>query len=70
MPPTASEDDARPRGNYQMTVGLMLPHQRCPTLRGPRILDSIAQTWIACRPILDVILSGRNTGRQRRSLRS
>lgn len=54
------------RSNIQLMVGAVFPYARCPKVRSKEILDVIAQTWIACKPILDVMLSEERGARARR----
>lgn len=46
------------RSNLQMAVGATFPYRLCPATAKPEITDTIADVWIACKPLLDVMLKG------------
>jgi len=51
---------SRKKSNMQMTVGVNFPYARCQELiPTPKALDLFAGTWLACKPLLDVIMRGR-----------
>ena len=52
---------AQKRSNYQIGVGAVFPYRDCPSIRQQRATDLIAQTWIACKPLLEAML--REQGR-------
>ena len=43
------------RSNLQLGIGARFPYGTCPMTRKPEILDYIAEAWIACKPLLDVM---------------
>jgi len=47
---------ANKRSNLEVLVGAIFPYNSCPVNKSPEILDYIAATWIACKPLLDVML--------------
>src|SRR4030067_607162 len=44
------------RSNLQVAVGASFPYRLCVANKNPRIVDHIAHTWLACRPLLDAML--------------
>ena len=44
------------RSNLQVAVGASFPYRSCAATKDPRIVDHIAHTWLACRPLLDAML--------------
>jgi hypothetical protein len=46
----------RGNSNLQLGVGAVFPYDRCDRLRTPQILDDIANTWIACKPLIDRLI--------------
>jgi hypothetical protein len=42
-----------------MAVGATFPYRLCPATAKPEITDAIAGVWMACKPLLDVMLKGR-----------
>lgn len=44
------------RSNLQFAIGAMFPYKNCGIVKSPAILDYVAKTWIACKPLLDVML--------------
>lgn len=44
------------RSNMQLGIGAIFPYRACSVVRTPRALDLFAKTWLACRPLLDVVL--------------
>jgi hypothetical protein len=47
------------RSNLQVVIGAAFPYRSCPATSKPEIIDTIADVWIACKPLLDVMLKGR-----------
>ena len=45
--------------NYQFQVGVWFPYRTCPSIRTAVALEFIADAWIACRPLIDVMLYQR-----------
>jgi hypothetical protein len=43
------------RSNLQVAVGAIFPYNNCPAIKSPEILGYVAATWIACKPLLDVM---------------
>jgi hypothetical protein len=39
-------------GNLQLAVGAKFEYDRCPAIRTEAILEHIAATWIACKPLI------------------
>ena len=46
---------AKRRSNVQLMVGAMFLYDQCAAVRSRKILDHIADTWLACKPMLDVM---------------
>ncbi|MDB4542668.1 PD-(D/E)XK nuclease family protein [bacterium] len=42
--------------NMEWAVGMSFPFESCKKTRQTAILDAIAESWIACKPVLDVML--------------
>ena len=42
--------------NVQLAIGAMFPYDKCPAVHTPEALDLFAQTWLACKPVLDRIV--------------
>lgn len=49
---------SKKRSNLQMTVGVSFDHDCCAATRSRDILDYIAKTWLACRPLVRAVLRG------------
>lgn len=47
---------ARKSSNYQIAIGAVFPFRTCPAIGRPTAVDRMAETWISCKPILDVML--------------
>lgn len=47
------------RSNLQVAIGANFPYRLCTATSQPEIVDTIAGVWIACKPLLDVLLKGR-----------
>jgi hypothetical protein len=47
------------RSNLQVAVGAIFPYRTCPATRDQKIVDHVANIWLACKPLLDVMLHGR-----------
>ena len=47
---------AKKRSNLQLGVGAIFPYDRCARLKTPEALDDFAAAWIACKPVIDVVL--------------
>jgi len=41
--------------NYQMEIGARFPYQLCPKLRGSSAIDLVADTFLACAPLANLI---------------
>jgi len=54
---------SKKRSNLQFGVGAIFPYDRCKAVRTPEILDHIADTWLACGPVIHTALG--ETGRTR-----
>ncbi len=40
--------------NYQIQIGALLRYDRCPELKQKVALDLVAQSWLACKPLVDL----------------
>ena len=47
---------SKKRSNLQVAVGAIFPYRTCEVTRHPDMINFIANTWIACKPLLDVML--------------
>ncbi len=47
------------RSNIQLAFGAIFPYDRCPAIGTRRALYLIASTWLACKPLIAVLLKGR-----------
>ena len=45
------------KSNYQVSVGSSFPYDYCKAHKEPVILDYIANSWIACKPLIDTLLA-------------
>jgi hypothetical protein len=45
------------RSNVQLAFGAAIPYSACRAVATPKILDQVAAVWLACRPLLDVVIS-------------
>lgn len=43
---------ASKHSNVQAAVGVAFPYDRCPVVHTPGILNNIADTWLACKPLI------------------
>lgn len=43
------------RSNLQFQIGMDFPYNTCPTSRSRKIIKACADTWLACRPIIEAI---------------
>ncbi len=43
------------RSNLQVQVGAIFPNAACSEIQTERAIDLIADTWIGCKPLLDVL---------------
>jgi hypothetical protein len=41
--------------NYEIQIGVVFCYERCPELREADAIDLIAQSWIACKPLIDLV---------------
>ena len=46
------------KSNLQVSVGALFPYRLCLATAKPEIIDTIAEVWIACKPLLDVMQHG------------
>ena len=51
----ASLQNRRP--NYEMALGLALPYRDCAMVRDRKALDLVAGAWLACKPMLEAVLT-------------
>lgn len=47
---------ANKQSNLQVAVGAIFPYRTCEVNKSPEILNYVAATWIACKPLLDVMM--------------
>ncbi len=40
--------------HYEIMLGVQFNYARCPEVGEPSAIDLIAETWIACKPVLDL----------------
>ena len=52
------ESLARKRSNLQLMIGASFSYARCEMTRDRKIVDYLALSWLACRPLLDAMLKG------------
>ena len=43
--------------NLQLGVGAIFRYERCPTVQRADILDHVAQTWLACKPLIETMVA-------------
>jgi hypothetical protein len=48
----AYESISKKRANTQLAIGIRFAYADCKTLNNPKILDAIADSWIACKPLI------------------
>jgi len=44
------------KSNLQLAVGAIFPYKSCKVQKNPEILNYIADTWLACKPLLKVMM--------------
>lgn len=44
------------KSNLQVAVGAIFPYKNCKAQKSPEILNYIAKTWLACKPLLEVMI--------------
>jgi len=49
------------QSNLQVSVGAVFPYGFCPSTTNPEIINTIAEVWIACKPLLDVMQKSRSS---------
>ena len=42
--------------NLQLAVGAIFPFDRCPDVRKAEILNHVANVWLGCKPLIDVLI--------------
>jgi hypothetical protein len=47
------------RSNIEWSVGVAFPYEKCAKTQSPEILDAIAESWLACVPLIDAIKGRR-----------
>ncbi|MGC2049417.1 MAG: hypothetical protein WA635_12510 [Gallionella sp.] len=47
------------KSNLQLMFGAVFPYGFCPSTSKPEIIKAIADVWVACKPLLDVMQKGR-----------
>jgi hypothetical protein len=45
------------KSNLQIAVGAIFPYKNCKAQKSPEILNYIADTWLACKPLLKVMIN-------------
>jgi hypothetical protein len=40
--------------NYQISMGVVFPYEKCPELRKPDAIELIARSWLARKPLVDL----------------
>ena len=53
---------SKKRSNIQLAVGAAFPYERCQVVKTPAMLDYIAASWLACKPLIDVAYDKKGTG--------
>jgi hypothetical protein len=48
---------ANKRSNLQVSVGAIFPYQQCKIQKSRELLDYVAKTWIACKPLTNILLN-------------
>jgi hypothetical protein len=48
---------ASKRSNLQFQIGVSFAYPKCPTMQSDAALDMVARSWLACRSMLDGVLS-------------
>jgi len=43
------------RSNLQIAVGAAFPYRTCSATKDPAIVEHVAQAWLACQPLLDML---------------
>ena len=46
--------------NLSMGVGAIFPYRTCPIVAKADILDYVVETWLACKPLLDIMGNNRS----------
>ena len=41
--------------NYQFQIGIIFDHTKCSTMADSGALELVSESWIACKPIIDVV---------------
>jgi hypothetical protein len=49
---------SRKRSNLQVSVGAIFPYRTCPATTDHKIVDHVANVWLACKPFLEVMRDG------------
>jgi len=44
------------KSNLQLAVGAVFPYKNCKAQKSPEILNYIADAWLACEPLLKVMV--------------
>ncbi len=50
---------AHKKSNLQVAVGAIFPYRNCKVQKSVAILDYVVNTWLACKPLLQVMLHNR-----------
>ena len=47
---------AKKKSNLQLQVGATFSYRECKFLKGKDTVDLFVETWVACKPVIDVML--------------
>ena len=48
---------ANKNSNFQMQIGAKFPYRTCEAIRSVDALDYVAEAWIACRPLVELLVT-------------
>lgn len=51
---------SKKRSNLQVAVGAVFPYRTCSVTKDQKIIDHVAHTWLACKPLMQVMLKDRH----------
>lgn len=51
---------SKKRSNLQVAVGAVFPYRTCSATKDQKIIDYVAHTWLACKPLMQVMLKARH----------
>jgi hypothetical protein len=55
----AYEALAKKNSNLQLGVGATFRYEQCPAVRAPYILDHVAEVWLACKPLVEAMITSK-----------